>query len=328
MKRILSIVGWTVLLGLMVSCTATAQSQSGVVTPTNFQTETLAPSQTNAISITATPTEEAVEIPQDTATAVPVEADPAIKPTLGPEDWKSYPVIPEISPEMVKVYQQGVKMGNNPASFSKIGDCESTPTWFLGEFDSKSPTYRLGEYTDLLTVINYYQGSYGRVSLAARRGFKASSVFATIWTDTKLCNSGETPLACEYRIQKPSLALIMLGTNDVDHEDTFEANMRKIIEFTLSKGIVPILSTKADNLEGDGSINRTIVQLAVEYDLPLWNFWKAVQDLPHQGLQEDHEHLTVAPNYFDDRIVMWSAWPVRNLTALQVLQSFWKAVNQ
>ena len=34
-------------------------------------------------------------------------------------------------------------------------------------------------------------------------------------------------------------------------------------------------------------LNRTIVRLAYEYDLPVWNYWLAVQGLPDRGLDRD-----------------------------------------
>jgi hypothetical protein len=119
-----------------------------------------------------------------------------------------------------------------------------------------------------------------------------------------------------------------LGTNDVHKLDQFEPNMREIIEYTLDQGIVPILVTKADNLEGDESINLTIAQLAVEYHLPVWNFWAAVQSLPGHGLQDDQSHLTFSSNFFNDPDKLKRAWPVRNLTALQFLESMRLAVQE
>ena len=103
--------------------------------------------------------------------------------------------------------------------------------------------------------------------------------------------------------------------------------MRKIIEFFIDKGVIPILSTKADNPEGDHRINEIIASLAVEYDIPLWNYWRAVQRLPDQGLQEDGVHLTWGRNFFDDPEAMQRAWPLRNLTALQTLNAVWGKIN-
>ena len=85
-----------------------------------------------------------------------------------------------------------------------------------------------------------------------------------------------------------------------------------------------ILATKADNLEGDHSINAAIAEIAYEYDIPLWNFWAAVQPLPDNGLTEDGFHLTYAQPFFDDPFRMEQGWPWRNLTALQAIDTVWK----
>ncbi len=245
--------------------------------------------------------------------------------TMRPEGWKDLPVIPTIGPRIAEIYQHGLTLGNNPKSFSKIGDCGSTPAWFLGDFDRGPQFYRLGEHQYLEAVIQEFKGSYGRTSLAARSGFNAASIFAPIWSDPSQCLAGESPLACEYRINKPVMAFIMLGSNDVYHLDMFESDMRRIIEFSIESGVIPILSTKADNIEGDGSINAIISRLALEYGIPLWNYWAALQELPEQGLQNDKVHLTWGPNRFDDPLVMTRAWPVRNLTALQILDTVWRS---
>jgi hypothetical protein len=266
-----------------------------------------------------------------TATSLPTRttaASPTPDTRLLPEQWQDWPVIPgQISPQTYAIYLQGQTLGNNPHSFSKIGDCESTPTWFMGPFDGKPSEYSLGPYTDLEPVITTFHGSYGRTSLAAGRGFSAANALAPLWADRKVCEVNETPLACEVRLNRPAFALVMLGTNDVYHQDTFEKNMRTILDFLVGKGVVPILATKADNLEGDGAINAAIARLAYDYDMPLWNFWRAVQPLPDHGLQSDGSHLTWAGPYFDDPIRMKSAWPWRNLTGLQVLNAVWRGVG-
>jgi len=90
---------------------------------------------------------------------------------------------------------------------------------------------------------------------------------------------------------------------------------------------VPVLATKADNLEGDHLINQALARLAYEYDIPLWNFWSAVQPLPNHGLLEDGFHLSHGANYFDEPANLKRAWPVRNLTALQVIDAVWRGLN-
>jgi hypothetical protein len=129
-------------------------------------------------------------------------------------------------------------------------------------------------------------------------------------------------------LHHPAFVFILLGTNDIYHLDNFEINIRKILDSLIGRGILPILATKADDLEGGNKINAIISGLAFEYDIPLWNFWRAVQPLPHQGLQTDGAHLTWAKNYFDDPKAMENAWPWRNLTALQMLDKVWRSVQE
>lgn len=250
-------------------------------------------------------------------------------PSSAEISWQELPVVPTLSARARQIYNAGITRGNNPRAFSKVGDCESRTTWFLWDFDQKSPDYyTLGEYTDLQTVIDYFAGSHKRLSQAAKQGFTAASVMSPMWADVEQCERNETPLACEYRQHRPAFVFITLGTNDGVRPETFEKNMRRVIDYSIEQGVVPILATKADNLEGDHSINATIASLAQEYDIPLWNFWRAVQDLPDKGLQEDGSHLTWAPNQFDDPEAMQKAWPLRNLTALQVLDALLKGTQK
>lgn len=283
------------------------------------------PSSATAALPSATPTPVSQPDQSPTAAAATQAAPP--RPTLGPEDWKALPVIPEISESVKTIFAQGQKMGNNPQAFSKLGDCGSTPAWFLGDFDRGPEYYDLGPYTALQPVIDYYKGSFDRTSLAARAGFNASALFTTLWADRKFCEANEAPIVCEYRIQRPSIAFIMLGTNDHWHPEEFEPQMRKIIEYSLASGVIPVLSTKADNAEKDWSINATIARLAQEYDIPLWNFWAAVNPLPDGGLQEDQAHLTWAGNDFSNPASMQKAWPHRNLGALQMLEAIYKKLH-
>ena len=252
---------------------------------------------------------------------------PVVTTRLDPQDWQNWPVVPTLSERMLSVYQDGLAMGNNPQAFTKIGDGEISALWFLTEFDLGAEFYNLGPYTELLPTIEYFAGSFGHSSQAARRGFNTTRILDPSLADPNLCNPGETPLTCELRMYRPSFALVSLGTNQVWAPEVLEPGLRQIIETLLANNVIPVLSTKADNLEEDFRINTIIAGLAAEYDAPLWNFWRAVQPLPEHGLQEDLEHLTYAPNDFDDPIAMEHAWPVRNLTALQVLAALWEAVR-
>jgi hypothetical protein len=247
--------------------------------------------------------------------------NPQPYPTLAAEEWKTLPVLPALSPRALAILRDGIERGNNPRVFSKIGDCESETEWFLDPFDKGPKYFDLGPYEeDMQPVLEYYQGSFSRKSLAARRGFTAASLLVPLWANREKCGDEEAPLACEIRLNRPIVAFIMLGTNDASNPPVFEHRLRQVIEYTLSQGVLPVLGTKADNLEGDHSINHIIASLAREYDIPLWNYWAALQGLPGNGLSEDGAHLTFTGPFYNNPDALRRGWPVRNLNALQILK--------
>ncbi len=266
-----------------------------------------------------------VASPTDTVPApTELRASPVPSPTALPADfWQALPVIPlQISVRVREIYDNGLAMGNNPHVFSRIGDCASAAPAFLVGFAGH---YNLGSYSSLQPTIDYFQVSFGLPSLAAKAGMNSAGLLSMLWTG-KQCLANETLLDCQYRLDRPSFALIAIGTNEAYyvHESpgSFEHNMRIILDDTIAKGIVPILSTKADDVEGDGSINATIARLAMEYQIPLWNFWLAAQPLPKHGMV-DPEHLnSVSYANFTDFSIPNSleyGVQVHNLTALQML---------
>lgn len=244
-----------------------------------------------------------------------------------PDFWKTLPVVPaSVSDRVREIYQIGLAMGNNPHAFSKVGDCHSTNPFFLADFDLGPNVYHLGEHANLQETITYFQGSWGRTSLAAKKGLSTAGVLAPLWADWKQCSNNESPLDCEIRKNHPSFVIISLGTNEAlevkKDPSTFEGRLRRVIEHVIDQGVVPILSTKADNDEGDHFINYTTARLALEYQLPLWNFWLAVQDIPQQGMRNSN-HLTFAPSNsytdFSNLDNLQYGMQMRNLTALEVL---------
>ena len=279
-------------------------------------------------SLTESP--NAVEIPLATEMPAPTETQvpsATVDARLSPEDWQNWPVVPTVSPEMKTLFQHGLAFGNNPAAFSKIGDGEISTVWFLTQYDMDPSNYHLGAHTELQPVIEHFAGSFGRVGPAAGRGYNTTIILGPVPAGTKDCTPGEAHLDCELRVYHPSFAIISLGTNQVWEPEVFEPELQQIIERLLKAETVPILSTKADNLEGNYRINTIIARLAYKYNLPLWNFWRAVQPLPAHGLQADHEHLTYAYSDFSNPINFQYAWPWRNLTALQVLDSVYGGVT-
>ena len=249
--------------------------------------------------------------------------------TLGVDDWQNFPVIPtQVSERAKEIYREGLALGTNPDRFSKIGDCQNINTYFLALYDQPDQ-YKLGEeYQYLLPAIEQFAGSWSRDSIAVKGGFNVASVFNPWFNNKELCDQNESPVDCELRLNKPSIVLISMETWWNGDASKYEGYLRRIVDTVIAYGAVPVLATKADNLEGNQTINRSIVKVAYEYQIPLWNYWAAVQPIPHHGLEEDGFHITHGLNDFSQSYNLTSAWPLRNLTALQTMDFVWQELQK
>jgi hypothetical protein len=291
-----------------------------------------APTQAGVTTDEPLPASSAVDSPSQAVIASPTNPSSTAtpKPPLEKDAFMRMPVIPAgVSDAMREVYLRGLANGNDPTHFAIIGDCQNVSSYFLSAFDNPEE-YSLGdEYAYLQPTIEYYQGSFSRISLAVKGGFNAAAVISPLRADPEACNANESPLDCELRTWKPSIVFVSMETWwSQKPAEEYDKYMRKVLDRILEFGAVPIIATKADNLEGDHAINNAIAQLAYEYEIPLWNFWAAVQPLPDQGLSDDRFHLTFARNFFDDPKRMENAWPWRNLTALQSLDAVHNALAE
>ena len=313
-----TLVGGCFLFSLLTACASSTPLPSTQVP--KLSPTLLPPSATStlpAADLTGVP---ASTLPSETSTSTP----------LPPDFWQKLPVIPDkVSDRMRAIYSLGLSLGNSPHVFSRIGDCNSAAPGFMVGFDGN---YNLGTFTSLQPGVDYFKGSFKRPSLAAKAGLNTAGLLTTLWTGPE-CQSNESLLDCQYRLDHPSFAIIAIGSNETYyvHHDliSFERNLRLVIEDTLAHGIVPVLGTKADNLEGDNSINATIARLAVEYELPLWNFWRVAQTLPDLGLTDPSHLSSVSYTNFTDFSIphaMDYGAQVHNLTALQMLDLLWQQI--
>ena len=283
-----------------------------------------ASSESTEVPLQSQPASDSVQqtVASPTETLIVPTASRTPKPPLEKDAWMQMPAVPTgVSDAMKDAYQFGLEQGNDATHFSVIGDCQNVSSYFLSTFENPDD-YSLGsEYAYLQPTIDYYQGSFSRVSVAVKGGFNAAAVISPLRADKEVCNPNKSPLDCELRIWKPSVVIVSMETWwSQKPEEEYEKYMRKVLDRIIETGAVPIIATKADNLEGDNAINATVAKLAYEYDIPMWNFWAAVQPLPNHGLSDDGFHLTFGRNFFDDPVRMNNdAWPWRNLTALQTL---------
>jgi uncharacterized protein YgiM (DUF1202 family) len=239
------------------------------------------------------------------------------------------------------IYLRGQQLGNRRAVFTKVGDSLTDTQWFLREF--AGPNYNLDGYGYLLPVLNFFSteqvvegNSFMSTSRASRASWGAPVVLDPARADGGLCNAGETPLQCEYRRVKPAVALIMIGTNDAPAYSAaeYEGWMRQIVEISIQNGVVPVLSTLPPRAQHHDKIiayNQVIIGLARQYDVPLWDFYSACVALPNSGLDADGVHLSAPPggapaaaSFTADNLRYGTT--LRNLTALQMLDSLWRQV--
>ncbi len=297
-----------------------------------------APTFTRAPAATATPPPTRTPLPSPTATLPPPTATPSPTATPPPA-FTNTGYLSGLSQHTRDIYLAGQAAGNRAGVFSKVGDSITVAAEFL--FPIGSGQYNLRDYASLADGLAFFSATWVRTgnsfyntSLAAKGGWSSTAVLSASQANKAYCWANESPLLCEYRLTRPAVALIMLGTNDVldTSSEGYRANMRRIVADSVQLGIIPVLSTipafhrtgyeaRADELNG------IIASVAQEYDVPLWNYWAALQPLPNQGLSADGIHPSVAPNSADFTPQnLQYGYTVRNLTALQVLDAIWRQV--
>ena len=315
MKRLLNLV----LFVLLAACTAESTSLPPTQPPASPTLLPTKPLTTNlnlpapVPSRTSRPTSIVLPTPQPSSTPAPF---------LTPFDadaWKDQPVIPSVDPSIRAIYEYGQKLGNDPHAFSILGDCQSRPGEFFGVFETDPPQVEALS-PELQETVNFFQGSFNRESSTAQDGTTPGSLLWTQWHRGEYgCSFAETPVECELRTHRPSFVIIQVGTHFESRNTEY---LRTVILQLMDAGVVPILATKADNREKDERINRDMWNLASEYDLPLWNFWAAVSDLPNRGLYTRDDRPLQGDIYLtDDALVR------HRMTGLEALNVVWRVAT-
>lgn len=228
--------------------------------------------------------------PPPSATVGPASPTPNYSPTpdtrLTSRYWREWPVVPTLSVYAQTILANLLREGKlDPHTFSKVGDCQMTSDTFMGG-------YALGKYPipdGHEATVEWFSISMTSESVTAEKGLGISSVLNPMFgfgAGYKQCKRNESPIDCELRTRKPAIVLIGMGTNWIPNAEVkFDQYLREVVDTIINTGALPILATKADNVEEDWMLNETIAQVAYEYDLPLVNVWRSVQDLPGRGIE-------------------------------------------
>jgi len=292
---------------------------------------------------TLTPTPLPATATPIVVTATPVgprpTIDPNATPTLTPPPpdnvngikLDQFVILPPAVQENVKqIFAKGQTLGNNAQRFSKVGDSIIEQPHYMVKFDT--PDYNLGQYAYLQDVLNYYRGSYGRDSLAVRRGLHSWSWNNPTWADKDQCLPDEGPIACEYRVNKPSVSFIVLGSNDVGVPEYFRKSMEELVQFTIDQGVIPIIVTKADRHEGDPdkNINNTILkETAAKFNVPLLDFDAVAGTMPNRGIDPaDGTHLMFYYAHdYSVPVAFTKGHGVHDLTSVITLDKLWRLLG-
>lgn len=275
------------------------------LTPSPIPTATPTPT----VSVTATPlipvvttAPIATRAPTQIATVAGTAGLPAPTATAAPPLVSASGVLPVITSAHKQIYRNSVTAGKDLKMFAAVGDCNSQPSVYVrrvatGEFNLAAQSASLRE------TASVFSQSFTRVSLAAGGGFTAAALNDPVWADGALCGTSQTPFECEVWVSRASVVFIQIGTGDQYAWRDFERNLRPLIQHALSKSVLPVLLTKADDLESrDGGappqfINDVVRRLAREYGVPLIDLWLATRALPNNGLLDEGDldfHLSPA----------------------------------
>ena len=273
------------------------------------------PTPGNSISTPSQPAStKEVTVTQPTS----MQVGEATQVTAGSEDneWMSLPVQPEPGVNIQDIYQLGLTLGNDPHAFSIFGDCQSRPAEFFGVYETDAALIA-SLSPELQETVANFSGSFNRESPTSQDGTTPGALLWDQWHRGEYgCQFGETPVDCELRIHRPSFVIIQIGSHFESRNTEY---LRRVIDQLLANGVVPILATKADNREKDNRINRDMAMLSAEYDLPLWNFWAAVDDLPNRGLYTRKDRPLQGDIYLTD-----DAKLIHRETGLEALDIVWR----
>lgn len=263
-------------------------------------------------------------------------------------EWEELPVVPALGPAVAghleKVAERGERLGNGPGVFAKIGDSITASPSFLQGLACQAP--RLGAWSGLRETLDFFgetsvprggeeaqcpvSNSYSRLGIAAVGGWRAVDSLAPRESFPEC--QGLPAVSCELQLLRPSVALIMFGTNDLEDFTAveFRRDLARVARLVSSAGTIPVISTippreRQPFSQRVARFNAEIAALAENRALPLWNFWRQMVEpgVPGRGLSRDGVHpsaLCPPCTAVDFRPAgLRYGYALRNLGALRVL---------
>ncbi|HEU4463389.1 MAG TPA: SGNH/GDSL hydrolase family protein [Solirubrobacterales bacterium] len=230
-------------------------------------------------------------------------------------EWEELPVVPALEPAVVghleKVASRGAAYGNRPGVFAKIGDSITASPSFLQGLACRAP--RLGSWSELRATLEFFgatpvprggeeaqcpvSNSFSRLGIAAVGGWRAADALSPRESFPEC--QGLPAVSCELQLIRPSVALIMFGTNDLEDFTAvqFRRSLASVVRRVAAAGTIPVISTIPPRAQPRfaprvARFNAEIAALAENRALPLWNFWRQLTGpgVPSSGLSRDGVH--------------------------------------
>lgn len=209
-----------------------------------------------------------------------------------------------VSDRTREIFYAGQIRGNRANVFAKVGDSITASQPFLMSIGAGD--VELGPYLYLQDTINWFMvpprdgqpNSFMANSMAASSAFNAAAVLSSIWADEVNCLPNESPLQCEYRLTKPSVAIIMLGSVDMQiyGVEEFRTAMEEVVSESIDQGVIPVLTTFPNGPDffpnESEAFNAALRDIANSEQIPLIDLRGATMDMPNHGTGSDRYHLS------------------------------------
>jgi hypothetical protein len=238
-----------------------------------------------------------------------------------------------VAGHLEKVAARGVRFGSRPGVFAKIGDSITASPSFLQALACQQP--QPGGWSELRGTVEFFgetalprgseeaqcsvSNSYSRVGVAAVPGWRAVDALSRLEASPECLDL--PAVSCELQLTRPSVALIMFGTNDLTEFTAvqFRRDLARVVRLVSRAGTIPVISTIPPRPRYSQRVERfnaEIAALAENRALPLWNYWRQMvaPGVPDEGLGEDGVHPSA------------QGYALRNLGALRVLDLLRRSV--
>jgi hypothetical protein len=246
------------------------------------------------------------------------------------------------TPQVQAIFARGQSSGARANVFVKVGDSNTRSGAFLHPFGMGARgNCTLGVYSSLQPTIDFfsvsprppYPNSFDSRSLAVQDGLGTPGLFDPMRATDSACIANESPLACEYRLSKPSVSVIMIGMMDLKSRalDAYRTNLERIMQLSVDQGVIPVLTTypvlpdainpAAPMWDAHLEMNGIMIDAAERFGTPLINLWAALRTVPDYGIGPDRSHLKQQIGGYCDftGVEQQVGGTMRNLVTLQAL---------